>query len=69
MNARENDVLQKIDRYIKGELSKDEADRLWEEFLRNPDYLRLLEAEVAARNYFLNEQGEVVRPGVDGGRK
>jgi|GEM_PF-5719076 len=46
---KEIDLLQRIDRYLNGELSESEVDELWVEFLKEPEYLELMEAEAAAR--------------------
>lgn len=71
---REEEIIQQIDRYCRGELSTEEADRLWEELVKEPDYMKLLEAEVAARRYFekkgkqlTNEEHDASRHGGGGG--
>lgn len=46
---KEIDLLQRIDRYLNGELTEPEVDELWAEFLKEPEYLELMEAEAAAR--------------------
>lgn len=38
--------LQKIDLYIKGELSQDEIDELWKEFLKDPELYNWFETEL-----------------------
>jgi len=40
------EISKKISRYIRGKLTRQEADELWEEFLRNPEYYELFEAEL-----------------------
>lgn len=51
-------MVRQIDFYLKGELTENEVDQLWTEFLREPKFLRWFEIEVAAREYFLrNEKG------------
>ncbi|MDR9417578.1 tol-pal system YbgF family protein [Gracilimonas sp.] len=45
-NARELQLRQKIDAYIKGNLGEDEIQELWNEFAKNPELLDLLELEV-----------------------
>ncbi|MEX2573141.1 MAG: hypothetical protein WD317_02550, partial [Balneolaceae bacterium] len=50
------EMVRQIDRYLNGELTDKEVDLLWEEFLRNPEYLQWFEIEAAARQYFLKNQ-------------
>jgi tetratricopeptide (TPR) repeat protein len=52
---RDKETLKDIDRYLKGEMSAGEADQLWAKLLEHPEYLRLLETELHARNYFENK--------------
>lgn len=42
--------LQKIDLYIKGELSQDEIDELWKEFLQDPELYDWFETELHLRS-------------------
>lgn len=49
---RDKDILKQIDRYLNGELSEKEADQLWVEILKNPEYLQWLEIESSAREFF-----------------
>ncbi len=53
---KEIDVLRQIDRYLKGELSEEETDRLWELFLKEPRYLKWMEIETAAREHFRRKE-------------
>src|SRR5699024_5765428 len=39
----------KIEAYISGHLSEEESQQLWEELLKRPDYIELLNTELAAR--------------------
>lgn len=39
-------LLEKIDRYIEGELSQDEIDDLWKEFLKHPEWYSWFETEL-----------------------
>lgn len=48
MNDRQK-LHRKVDRYLKGELTTAEADRLWADVLRHPELLDEMEAEAAAR--------------------
>jgi tetratricopeptide (TPR) repeat protein len=52
---RDKEILKDIDRYLKGKMTAKEADRLWGELLEHPEYMRLLETEAFARNYFQNK--------------
>ncbi|MEX0995190.1 MAG: hypothetical protein WD599_06635 [Balneolaceae bacterium] len=52
----EVEFLNYLDRYLKGKLNEEEKDILWEELLRNPEYLDWLEIEVNAREYYQNHQ-------------
>lgn len=51
MNDQEKIQLQqKIDLYIKGELSQDEIDELWKQFLKHPEWYDWFETEVHLRS-------------------
>lgn len=43
-------LLKKIDKYIKGELSQDEIDELWKQFLQNPEWYDWFETELHLRS-------------------
>ncbi|WP_157470894.1 tetratricopeptide repeat protein [Gracilimonas tropica] len=45
-NSREIELRNKIDAYIKGKLSEEEIQDLWNEFAQNPELLDILELEV-----------------------
>ncbi len=68
MNTKENiEILAKIERYILGELSQEEIDDLWVEFLKNPEYYKWFETELHLRglarkgiNPFEEKQPETV---------
>lgn len=47
-NSRDQnrDIRKQIDAYIKGKLSEEEIQQLWNEFAKNPDLLETLELEV-----------------------
>lgn len=45
-NSRDLDLEKQIDAYIKGHLSADEAEKLWQALLFRPDYIELLETEL-----------------------
>lgn len=57
---KEAEILHQTDRYLKGELSSEEADRLWQAFLEDPEYYELFEAEAAARIYYSRQTAEHV---------
>jgi len=42
----DRDIYIRIERYIKGELSQDEIDSLWIEFIRDPDMFNYFETYV-----------------------
>lgn len=44
--SREIEIREKIDAYIKGKLSEEEIQELWNEFAKNPELLEVLELEV-----------------------
>ncbi len=50
------EIVKKIDKYIKGELSQKEIDELWVNFLENPEYYDLFEADLHLRD--LAKKGE-----------
>jgi tetratricopeptide (TPR) repeat protein len=43
-------LLKKIDKYIKGELSQDEIDDLWKQFLQHPEWYDWFETELHLRS-------------------
>jgi tetratricopeptide (TPR) repeat protein len=45
-NSRVTEIRQRIDAYIKGQLSEEEIHALWNEFAKNPELLDILEIEV-----------------------
>lgn len=45
-NSRDLDLEKQIDAYIKGHLSEEESENLWEALLLRPDYIELLETEL-----------------------
>lgn len=44
--AREKEIRQQIDAYIKGQLTEEEVQELWNVFAQNPELLEVLELEV-----------------------
>lgn len=43
-------LLEQIDRYIRGELSQDEIDELWKQFLQHPEWYDWFETELHLRS-------------------
>lgn len=48
-NSRDLNLEKKIDAYIKGHLNEQEAEELWAELLKRPDYIDLLETELSVK--------------------
>lgn len=71
-NQNNIEILKSIDRYISGDLSQNEIDKLWIEFLQHPEYYKLFETELHFRGLikrgvkpnFYEGQSEVNEPGV-----
>ncbi len=61
--SRDLELEQQIDAYIKGKLSEEEAEKLWEKLLLRPDYIELLETELAAKSIL--EDRDVDNAGTD----
>lgn len=47
--TRDVELEKKIDAYVKGKLSEEEALKLWEQLLERPDYIELLETELGVK--------------------
>ena len=58
----EKEISKQITRYIKGELSEQEEDLLWEEFLENRKYYDLFETELNLTDLFKNKKYRVDKP-------
>ena len=60
-NSRELEIRQQIDAYLKGRLSEEEIQTLWNEFAKNPELLDVLEIEVNVKELIekqaLNSKG------------
>jgi tetratricopeptide (TPR) repeat protein len=52
--SRDLELEKQIDAYIKGKLSEGEALKLWEQLLRRPDYIELLEIELGVKSIMEN---------------
>lgn len=55
-SARNRSLEKKIDAYVKGNLSKDQADALWAQLLEQPDYIDYLETEITLSHICQSEQ-------------
>lgn len=53
---KEQHIIRRIDAYLKGRLSEEEAQDLWAKLVANPEYLELLETELAARAAFAEQR-------------
>jgi len=61
--SRDLELEKQIDAYIKGKLSEKEADELWKKLLKRPDYLELLETELAVKSIFEDRDLEDIATG------
>lgn len=59
--SRDLALEKRIDAYVKGHLDEEQAHQLWEELLKRPDYLELLETELGLKA-LLEKQGAPERP-------
>ena len=48
-SSRDTNLEKEIDAYLKGNLSEEEVDQLWVELIKNPEYIDLLETEIAVK--------------------
>jgi tetratricopeptide (TPR) repeat protein len=58
MNESERNINleKKIDAYVKGHLSEEQADKLWAQLLRQPNYISYLKTEVALAHIYQSEE-------------
>lgn len=56
-DSRDKEIRRQIDAYIKGNLSEQEIQELWNEFAKNPDLLELLELEVNIKELIEQKTG------------
>ena len=54
-NSRDIELRNKIDAYIKGKLTEEEIQDLWNEFAKNPELLDILEIEVNVKSLIEQE--------------
>jgi len=50
--SRDLELEKKIDAYIKGKLTEEQALQFWEKLLERPDYIELLETELGLKSIF-----------------
>lgn len=62
MNKTEQEIREKINRYLSGELSTEETDLLWMEFMKHPGWLEILETETALREIIAEGPYSVQEP-------
>jgi tetratricopeptide (TPR) repeat protein len=48
--SRDIELEKEIDAYIKGKLTEEEAQQLWEKLLQRPDYIELLKTELGVKS-------------------
>jgi tetratricopeptide (TPR) repeat protein len=56
---KEAEIIEQIHHYLNGDLDNHAIDLLWEEFLKNPEYLDYLETEAELRNILQNSDENV----------
>jgi tetratricopeptide (TPR) repeat protein len=54
----EKEIYREITRYIDGDLSGEEVDNLWEQFINNPEYYKWFETELHLRDLAKEENGK-----------
>lgn len=55
--SRDLELEKRIDAYVKGKLSEEQAMELWEELLERPDYIELLKTELGVKSIFEQRAG------------
>jgi tetratricopeptide (TPR) repeat protein len=58
----EKEIIIEIDRYIRGELSPIEIDRLWELFLKEPEYFDWFETELHLKKLAIDSKKGNIHP-------
>jgi len=58
------EIIRQIDAYLKGDLSPREAERLWVDLIKNPEYLEYLETELSLKSLGDNEETGQARENV-----
>ncbi len=59
MSNSKQHIEQRIQDYLDGKLTSDEADALWAEFLENPDLFEHLKINAQLQNLFKEKRGEI----------
>lgn len=54
---RDLELEKQIDAYLKGNLSEDEALKLWERLFKDPDYIQLMKTELALKSIYKRYEG------------
>lgn len=57
-NSRDIDLEQKVDAYVKGRLSEEEAEQLWVELMKHPEYIALLQTEIDLSRTYQQPSGK-----------
>lgn len=66
-NASDFEIEKLIDSYINGDLSDEEAESLWVELIKHPEYLDHLEMEITLKEVIKRkEKGDIDSPGNPG---
>ncbi|MEL7833161.1 hypothetical protein [Fodinibius sp. Rm-B-1B1-1] len=56
--SRDLELEKQIDAYVKGKLSDEEAQKLWEKLLQRPDYIDLLKTELGVKSILEKRSSE-----------
>lgn len=62
-DSRDRELEKQIDAYVKGKLTEEEGRELWAKLLERPDYIELLETELALRAIYEKQDSEPEDPG------
>jgi tetratricopeptide (TPR) repeat protein len=57
-NSRDINLEKQLDAYVKGRLTQDEAEKLWVELIKRPDYIDLLDTELHLKTLFEQRAAE-----------
>lgn len=57
--SRDLELEKQIDAYIKGKLSEEEAQKLWEKLLQHPEYIELLETELGIKSIMEKRSSDI----------
>lgn len=56
--SRDIELEQKIDAYVKGQLTEEQGRELWEELLKKPEYIELLNTELGVKSLLSKKEPE-----------